>query len=314
MRLGGKESLFKDYQNQPQGAVPSGILGGIITEEVRKIVMPLDDYDRPLTHLTYSLAADNRFSPNQDTELGEFNLENKKVLMVGAGALGNFAGLGLALQGLGRLDIMDFDEVDSTNLNRQVLFYGAVGELKAPALAERLTEIVPTLKARALVEKLDTDSKYFWHNKPDLIVDCVDSFAVRAIINYYAVRYQIPLVSGGTNPKSGQIVAYQPGKSSCLDCQLHVEKALAEQRQAASCKYTPDPSVIMTNQILGNMLVGEATKVLDSHYGEAVTKILKYDSNHPRRGGLVHLGDPCDCTKPKDVNTWLQQVDKLLEK
>ena len=236
------------------------------------------------------------------------SLSNKKILIVGAGALGNFAALGSALEGIGSIDILDFDEVESTNLNRQILFYDSVGKKKASALAEKVSEIVSGINVRSIVERLDENSKYFEENRPDAILDCVDSFAVRAIVNYFAVRNNIPLISGGTNPKSGQVSVYVPNRSSCLDCKMGVEKALAEHRQAASCRYAPDPSVIMTNQIVGNMMVGETVKVLNP-VGNPIKRILKYDSTVPVRGGLIGSDQSCECVKP-DVEEWLKEVDK----
>ncbi|MBT5022737.1 hypothetical protein HOK51_05735 [Candidatus Woesearchaeota archaeon] len=355
------EYLLQEYSDDTQGNTISGILGGIITEEVRKIVMPLEQDAKLIDQLEYSLDSPNRFNSskkqseeskkskknkkskqnkkseqnkknrtlnNNNYRSSNISLLNKKVLIIGAGALGNFAALNIALEGVGHIDIMDHDDIESTNLNRQILFYDAVGKMKATALAERISEIVNPkniygkyenknlINIGGIIDKLDEESTYFEENKPDLILDCVDSFAVRAIINYYAVRHQIPLVSGGTNPRSGQVSIYVPGKSSCLDCKLGVEEALAEQRAAASCRYAPDPSVIMTNQIVGNMIVGEAVKILTNditHAEDYVKKILKYDSTSAQRGGLIGSKYPCDCTKP-EVNQWLKNVDKKAPK
>lgn len=324
-------ATLPDYKNQPQGVTLSGIMGGIITEEVRKAVMQLTESDVPAKRTGYSLSSPRRFaydvsdnkpdSPRKQLkdkledklkEKLKEELKRKKILVVGAGALGNFAVLGAALEGVGNIDILDFDEIESTNLNRQILFYDAVGKMKATALAEKVAEIVPAASVQGLVEKLDENSTYFTKNKPDAILDCVDSFAARAIINYFAVRNEIPLISGGTDPRSGQVVVYQPKKSACLDCKLAVEKALAEQRKAASCRYAPDPSVIMTNQIVGNMMVGEMMKVL-SAAGEPVRRILKYDATIPARGGLVGSDEICSCSKP-EIKEWLKLVDKKAEK
>ncbi|MEK6974613.1 MAG: ThiF family adenylyltransferase [Nanoarchaeota archaeon] len=304
-----QENISLDsYEGKGQGVVTSGIMGGIITEELRKAIMPFSTSEQPVKKIAYSLISPRRFS-SEDGKLERIGLRDKKVLVVGAGALGNFAVLAAALEGIGNIDVLDFDDVESTNLNRQILFYDAVGKMKATALAERVKEIVPRVSIRGLVEKLDENTRYFQENHPDAILDCVDSFAVRAIINYFAVRNGIPLISGGTDPRSGQVVVYQPGQSACLDCRLGVETALAEQRKASSCRYAPDPSVVMTNQIVGNMMIGEAIKVLDEGYGEPVRKILKYDSTVPVRGGLVGSDESCKCSKP-DVKEWLSQVDK----
>jgi molybdopterin/thiamine biosynthesis adenylyltransferase len=303
-----KEILLSEYVGEPQGVTTSGIMGGVITEELRKAIMPFNPSDQPVSEIAYSLASARRFSSEKEN-LERLGLEDKRILVVGAGALGNFTVLGAALEGIGNIDVLDFDNVESTNLNRQILFYDSVGKMKATALAERVAEIVPRVNVRGLVERLDENTRYFQENRPDAILDCVDSFAVRAIVNYFAVRNKIPLISGGTNPRSGQVVVYEPGKSACLDCKLGVETALAEQRKASSCRYAPDPSVIMTNQIVGNMMVGETIKVLNSEYGEPVRRILKYDSTVPVRGGLVGSDEPCKCSKP-DVKEWLKEVDK----
>ena len=187
------------------------------------------------------------------------------------------------------------------------MFYDSVGKKKATALTERLREINPNIKIRGIDGKLDENSTYFEENHPDVILDCVDSFATRAIINYHAVHNGIPLVSGGTNSSSGQVVVYEPGKSACLECKLQVESALGMALNGSKCKDTPDPSVIMTNQIVGGMMVGEALKVLDKGYGAPVSRILKYDSTVPPRGGLVGSGEACDCSMG-DVDEWIQGV------
>ncbi|MBP7708561.1 ThiF family adenylyltransferase [Candidatus Pacearchaeota archaeon] len=299
-------ATLPDYNSLPQGAVTSEIVAGLITEETRKVLMPMGT-EKPIKSLAYSLATPRRFSKDLEEQVSQSDLSGKKVLVIGAGALGNFATLGLTLAGVGNIDIIDYDDIESTNLNRQILFYNSVGKMKAEVLAERLKKIRPSVKVNGIVGKIDQNSGIVAENKYDLILDCVDSFAVRASINYLAVRNNVPLVSGGTNPSSGQVVVYVPGKSACLDCTMHVEDALAKQMRAATCRYAPDPSVIMTNEIIGGMMVGEALKVLDAGYGTPVSRILKYDSKAGARGGLVGAADPCHCVKPEPAE-WVEQV------
>jgi len=303
---------FERYPGEPQGVVPSEVLGGIITDEVRKIVMPLNVDDIPVRNFVYSSTSPGRFvAEGSRREQGD--LSGKYALIIGAGALGNFTGIGLALVGVGQIDILDFDTVETTNLNRQLLFYDSVGNEKVKALTAKLKKINPKIKVRGLLGKLDESYKEYFklkENRPDLILDCVDNFGTRAIANYFAVRHGIPLVSGGTNPSSGQVVAYQPGQSACLDCKLNVDKALAKERTSHSCIYASQPSVITTNQIIGGLMVAEARAVLDSQtYGDPIRKMLKYDSISPARAGLVGGDAPCNCSRPS-INQWLKDVDK----
>lgn len=301
------------YQGQLQGAIPSEVLGGVITEEVRKIVMPFTKKERPVSRLSYSVANPQRFNGEDSLKIGDISLRDKYVLVVGAGALGNFAGIGLALAGVGKIDILDFDTVETTNLNRQLLFYDSVGDEKSKALARKLKEINPKLRIKGLKGKLDESYASQFRareNRPDLILDCVDNFGTRAIVNYFAVRYGIPLVSGGTSPSSGQVVAYQPGESACLDCKLSVDKALGKERIAHSCIYAAQPSVIMTNEVVGGLMVAEARSILASEsYGPHIRKMLKYDSANPVRAGLMGGDSPCDCERDP-IKEWLRGVIK----
>lgn len=301
------------YQNQKQGAIPSEVLGGIITEEVRKIVMPFNENDKPIDVLSYSLANTGRFNSDDNQKIDLASLKNKKVLVVGAGALGNFAGLGLALAGVGHIDILDFDTVETTNLNRQLLFYESVGDEKSRALAKKLQNINPNVKINGISGKLDESYVGYFReikNRPDLILDCVDRFGTRAIINYFAVRYGIPLISGGTNPSAGQVVVYNPGESACLDCKLSVDKALGKERAAHSCIHAAEPSVIMTNGVIGGLMTAEAVSLLASEsYGPHIKKMLRYDSRNPYRAGLVGGDAPCNC-KRGPMKEWMKYVMK----
>ena len=270
------ETRLIKYDGQKQGAFTSEILGGMITEEVRKTLMPIRQGEEPIQNLAYSATAETRFSEEGDFEAQPYeDLSEKRILIIGAGALGNYVALGAALEGIGKIDILDFDEVEEHNLNRQMMFYDSVGEEKSSALADKIRKINPDIEVRGLSGKLDEKTTYFAENKPDLILDCVDNFATRAITNYFAVHNKIPLVSGGTNSESGQVVVYEPGRSSCLECKLGVETALGMALQGSKCTDTPDPSVLMTNEVIGGMMVGESLKVLDKGYGVPVSRILK---------------------------------------
>lgn len=302
------DATLDDYNGKEQGGFSSEIMGGIIAEEVRKSLMPLREGEKPVDSIFYQATSGRRFSKYADFEAMPFeDLSKKKALIIGAGALGNFVALGSALEGIGEIDIMDYDDVEKTNLNRQILFYDSVGRSKAEALVEKLRKINPKIKVRTLREKLDENSEYFVNNSPDVIFDCVDSFATRAITNYFSVRNKIPLVSGGTNSSSGQVVVYEPGQSACLECKLGVEQSLGLQLAGSKCTDTPDPSVIMTNEVIGGMMVGEGLKVLDKGYGAAVDRILKYDSNVPVRGGLVGPSNSCDCERG-DIKEWIEKL------
>ena len=183
---------------------------------------------------------------------------NQRILVTGSGALGVFLGLGLAYTGFEQSTFMDPDVAEATNLNRQVLFYDAVGKSKAETLARRLQKVFGiNANARKEYFKRHTDISPY-----DVIFDCVDNFETRIVISEKCKEENKTMISGGTNVDAGQVVIYDPVKNGQTPAELLglydiVEKRNVDspERVRASCKYRPDPSVIMTNQIIAGFMV-----------------------------------------------------------
>ncbi len=180
------------------------------------------------------------------------------ILVVGAGALGNFVGLGLAYAGFSNLTFMDPDVVEVTNLNRQVLFFDAVGAPKSEALARRLKEWFG-LKAQARVEYFRTGTDV---SPYEVVFDCVDNFASRLALSQTCEAADTILISGGTGVSAGQVIVFDPSRGRLspaqtlgLDDILAQRQTLPSERQRDPCLYQPDPSVIMTNQIIAGFMV-----------------------------------------------------------
>lgn len=225
------------------------------------------------------------------------NISGKKeyplrALVVGAGALGNFVVAGLAYLGLEKVDIMDPDAVDETNLNRQILFYGAVGEKKAKVLAERCSQISGR-KYNAVTERFDNDTKMSY----DIVLDCVDNFQTRLLLSEKCTGAGIPLVSGGTSYSAGQVVAYVPKKTSCPNHVLDLDTAAKKREhemQGAGCILQPDPSVIMTNEVTAGMMLNELRRIVYGNaYGQPTNGQLRYEANGMRRFGAIRLEEKC---------------------
>lgn len=296
------EPSFLDYETKHQGSVPSQVIAGLILEEARKMIMPLDEYDTPANRpLQYNLASPNRFDDVKEFAalLGSSNaVDGFHHLLVGAGALGTQVAIGLILKGAKKLTltIYDPDIVDQTNLNRQILFYDCIGEYKAPALVENLQKINPGVEYEAVVGEVD--EACFKQDRIDLIFSCVDNFQARAFLNYMARKYKIPLVNGGTGPKAGQVMVYKPGETACLNCCMHVDKLAEQEKARASCVRAPEPSVIITNQIIGGLMVGEAGSLLNpEEYGPPLQGIIEFNSIIPERIGIRPSKERCNCHK-----------------
>ncbi|MBI4096082.1 MAG: ThiF family adenylyltransferase [DPANN group archaeon] len=218
-----------------------------------------------------------------------------KVLLIGAGALGNFVGQGLAALGFNLVDILDFDTIETTNLNRQLLFYESVGQQKAKVLADRCAAIRgKDARYEGINEKF---GEGFGIKEYDLVIDCVDNFATRALISKKCVESKIPLVSAGTSHNSGQATVYIPGKTRCADHALgYGSQAEQEAEQQArmvregGCLMQPNPSVIMSNQVMAAMMINMARHVFHpSRFGEPASGYMMYRADSPNRFGWVGL-------------------------
>jgi molybdopterin/thiamine biosynthesis adenylyltransferase/rhodanese-related sulfurtransferase len=138
--------------------------------------------------------------------IGQKRLKNAKVLVVGAGGLGSPALLYLAAAGVGTLGILDFDVVDESNLQRQVIHgQSDVGKSKAVSAAESVAEINPYVTVNLHTDRLDSDNALDIFAPYDLIVDGTDNFATRYLVNDACVLLGKPYVWGSIFRFEGQV-------------------------------------------------------------------------------------------------------------
>jgi adenylyltransferase/sulfurtransferase len=152
---------------------------------------------------------------------GQLRLKNSRVLIVGLGGLGSPVALYLAAAGVGELHLADFDTVDVTNLQRQVLHDTAsVGLSKVDSALARLTAINPEITLQAHRSALDEDSLAEAVKVVDLVLDCSDNFATREAVNAACVAQGKPLVSGAAIRLEGQLSVFDPRRpeSPCYHC------------------------------------------------------------------------------------------------
>lgn len=307
--------VFAEFRGKKQGTTSSQVISALGVDEARKFLMPLKNEQVIDDIVIYNMLSAKRFDLKSERALeGEDNFSGQ-VVMVGAGALGNFAGLDFALSNVGELAVIDFDTVESTNLNRQVWFYDAVGRNKAAALVEKLKRINPRVKYSSLQEKITPESDdFFAEREIRLMVDTVDNNKTRALLNYFSLKHKIPFISGGTRYDSGQVVISIPGRTACLNCQADIDSiAMNAYQPHQSCIYAPQPSVITSNQIAAGLLVGESKTVLNEQkYGAPIHFILKYVSEEKFRLAALPTPESCECYKnTKALGQWIKKMAKL---
>ena len=152
---------------------------------------------------------------------GQEALARARVLMVGAGGLGCPAGLYLAGAGIGRLEIVDDDVVERSNLHRQVAFREAdLGQSKAEALAAQLRALNEEVTVRAHVRRAESDWLAQRLGEQDLVLDCTDNFATRDAVNRACRKAGVPLVTGAAIRLEGQLAVFdfREQESPCYAC------------------------------------------------------------------------------------------------
>ena len=156
-------------------------------------------------------------------EKGQAKIKSSRVFIAGAGGLGSPVALYLAAAGLGEIAICDADVVELSNLNRQILHTDKrIGQLKAESAAKTLRELNPNVNIVSTSAYLDQSSVEKIVGKPDVIIDCLDNFETRYLLNAYCIRNRIPLIHGAIWGLVGQVSFLYPPETPCLRCLVPV--------------------------------------------------------------------------------------------
>jgi molybdopterin/thiamine biosynthesis adenylyltransferase len=271
--------LIDQYQNP----IISLMWGGVIAEEVKKQILEHDYTPLQSQHYHLSSVPQSRFSlhldDSEETKMREglpfsmskkplsTNFKDKNILVVGAGALGNIACLGLSEVDIGSVSYLDYDTIEDHNLNRQILFYDAVGLEKAEVLGRKHAMRNQATHTIAIKEKIGFENGDYTGipqlvdgKRYDVIFDMVDNLYARAVLSSYCVAHDIPLISAGSSSSGSRVVTFAPNQTASLDEVFagYYQKALVDEiDRRTSCIRAPDPSVIMTNQVAGALAVLE---------------------------------------------------------
>lgn len=152
---------------------------------------------------------------------GQKQLLQSKVLVIGAGALGSSALLYLSAAGVGTIGIADYDCVDISNLQRQIIHsVKTVGTKKTVSAEQAINEHNPDVKVELHNEKMTADNILNIIQQYDFILDCTDRFESKFLINDACVLAKKPYSHAGVVRFEGQVMTYVPGQGPCLRCLL----------------------------------------------------------------------------------------------
>lgn len=152
-------------------------------------------------------------------EGGQERLKNATIFIAGAGGLGSPVSIYLAVAGVGRIILVDKDAVERTNLNRQILHHDRdIGRKKTASAEEKLRAINPDITVEVLDTTIDETNVHELVGNADGIVDAMDNFPTRYLLNRVALKMGIPLFHGAIRGLYGQATTVLPGKTACLRC------------------------------------------------------------------------------------------------
>jgi len=195
--------------------------------------------------------------PEIDAE-GQMKLADATVLIIGLGGLGSAASIYLAAAGVGRLILVDFDKVDLSNLQRQILHTTAnIGRLKTESARDHLLQLNPNVKLELTDRELEARELEERVGRAGVVVDATDNFRSRFALNEACVHNRTPLVSAAAIRFEAQISVFDPRvpDSPCYRC-LYGENSGVEETCAANGVLAP------LLGIMGSIQAAEAMKLI----------------------------------------------------
>jgi len=223
---------------------------------------------------------------------GQQALKNSRVLIVGLGGLGSPVALYLAAAGVGFLVLADNDEVDVSNLQRQIVHdEHNIGMSKVESAAESLRQLNPNITIQTQAVRLDGEALLRALRQIDLVVDCTDNFSSRFEINRACVAVKVPLVSGAAIRMEGQVSVFD-NRNKDAPCYQCLYSEVSDEQLTCSESGVMAPLV----GIIGSMQAMEAIKLLSGLGQTLMGRLLLLDAMSMQWRSLKLKKDPaCPC-------------------
>jgi molybdopterin/thiamine biosynthesis adenylyltransferase len=229
---------------------------------------------------------------------GQERLLAASALIIGAGGLGSPAALYLASSGVGRITLVDDDDVDLTNLQRQIMHSSArVGQPKAESGRDALLQINPEIEVLAVRERADAQRLGELVRDASVVLDCSDNFATRHAVNRACFAHGVPLVSGAVIRFDGQISVYDPrsAASPCYACLFPEDQNFEDVACSTMGVFAPLVGVV------GAMQAAEALKLIMGVGASLAGRLLLLDGR-AMEWTSIQVGRNPDCAVCKDLH------------
>ena len=206
---------------------------------------------------------------------GQEKLLSSHILIIGAGGLGSAAAPYLAAAGVGKITLVDHDQVELTNLQRQIMHtQNSIGKSKVESGKQFLQSLNPALTINAIAERASEDLLNTLLPAVQLVLDCTDNFATRQLINQACFIHKIPLVSGSALKFDGQLSVFdfRHETSPCYACIFSPEDQFKEVSCASMGIFSPLVGII------GAMQAAQALQVLIGFGQPLVGRMLLWNA------------------------------------
>ncbi|KAG6334117.1 hypothetical protein ID866_4979 [Astraeus odoratus] len=241
---------------------------------------------------------------------GQVKLQKSSVVVVGAGGLGCPALQYLAAAGVGRLGIIDYDTVELSNLQRQILHHEQmIGKPKVFSAAAAVRKINSKVQVMPITEVLDSANAFSLLQSYEIILDCTDNAPTRYLLSDTAVRLGVPLVSGAAQKYEGQLCIYNLGKDGpCYRCIFPKPPSV---EITGTCAETGILGAV--TGIIGNMQALEAIKLITGlHDGTPSLLLFSAISSPPfRTVKLRSRRATCFACGPGDTASMIADTDYI---
>jgi len=213
---------------------------------------------------------------NRQLKIPDFGEESQKKLIdshiaiVGIGGLGCASATYLTAAGVGRITIIDFDVVELSNLNRQVLYWeDEIGEKKVFVAQRKLSKLNPHAEIIAICDKVTEENISEFISGAQIVLDGLDNFSTRLVVNSACVRHRIPFIHGGVSRFRGLVTTILPGETACLAC-LYPEGSPGGEGLGV-LGFVP--------AVIANLQALEAIKLLIGQGPALAGKVLRFNGN-----------------------------------
>lgn len=221
---------------------------------------------------------------------GQQKIKEASVLIVGTGGLGSPLAMYLAASGIGRIGLVDFDNVDISNLQRQIIHGTSdVGESKLSSASKRIKEINPNIQLDLYNERITRENALEIIEGYDIVADGTDNFATRYLINDACVLLKKPNVFGSIRQFEGQVSVYWAEKGPCYRC-LFPQPPVAG--SVPSCSEAGVMGILPG--VIGTIQATEIIKLIIGKGTNLIGKLLRYDALEMEFNKIAFEKD-CSC-------------------